>query len=246
MSAADPGNEDFRALVGLGLIRVGQAERRAGRWDQAAASFREGIIILEAALTTPNPDGCYNVACYHALLSDLAGRPGSGVSTAEGRAEADRAMRRLRDAVAAGYRNYAHMRVDTDLDPLRRRPTSSSSCWTRPFPPRRSRPEPLRRLRDCRSDRRSGPRGGHDTVQGQPRRRARKRPPLARGVCTVHESPGVGATQGRRRLSSFPLFRSPRSQTRCRPAGARQLRHRARREDPFGTCRPRFGSPAPR
>jgi hypothetical protein len=27
----------------------------------------------------------------------------------------------LRRAVAAGYRNYAHMRKDPDLDPLRRR-----------------------------------------------------------------------------------------------------------------------------
>ena len=35
------------------------------------------------------------------------------------RAAADRAMRRLREAVAAGFRDLAHMRTDTDLDPLR-------------------------------------------------------------------------------------------------------------------------------
>ena len=30
-------------------------------------------------------------------------------------------MRRLREAVTAGFRNLAHMRTDTDLDPLRPR-----------------------------------------------------------------------------------------------------------------------------
>ena len=30
-------------------------------------------------------------------------------------------MRRLREAVAAGFRDLAHMRTDTDLDPLRSR-----------------------------------------------------------------------------------------------------------------------------
>jgi hypothetical protein len=55
------------------------------------------------------------------LLAGVAGRPGSGLSPAEGRAEADRAMHWLRVALAAGYRNLANMRTDTDLDPLRGR-----------------------------------------------------------------------------------------------------------------------------
>jgi hypothetical protein len=121
VSAADPGNAEFRAMVGHGLIQVALAERHAGRWAEAAAGFREGISILEQSLTL-RPSRRYDLACDHALLSDLADRPGSGVSTTEGRAEADRAMHWLRDAVAAGFHNYSHMRTDADLDPLRPRP----------------------------------------------------------------------------------------------------------------------------
>jgi hypothetical protein len=64
----------------------------------------------------------YDLACYQALLAGAAANPGSGLTAAEGRAEANRAMSALRRAVAAGYRNLAHMQTDTDLDPLRSRP----------------------------------------------------------------------------------------------------------------------------
>ena len=58
----------------------------------------------------------YNKACVLAQISKLSG------PHAEGRAAADRAMRVLRQAVAAGYYNAAHMAKDPDLDPLRSRP----------------------------------------------------------------------------------------------------------------------------
>jgi hypothetical protein len=120
-SAADPGNREFRGMVGGVLMKLGLAERKAGRWAEAAASLREGASIRDQN-PPAQPVRRYDLACHHALLSDLAGRPGSGVSTAEGRAEADRAMHWLRDAVAAGFRNYSQMRTDADLDPLRPRP----------------------------------------------------------------------------------------------------------------------------
>jgi hypothetical protein len=121
VSATDPGNAEFRGMVGVASIKVGLAERDAGRWAEAATALREGISIQDRKPPS-GPVRRYDLACNHALLSDLAGRPGSGVSPAEGRIEADRAMRWLRDAVASGFRDQAHMRTDTDLDPLRRRP----------------------------------------------------------------------------------------------------------------------------
>jgi hypothetical protein len=63
----------------------------------------------------------YDLACCQALLAGVAAEPGSGVTAAEGRAEAERAMATLRRAVAGGYRDRANMRTDTDLDPLRSR-----------------------------------------------------------------------------------------------------------------------------
>jgi hypothetical protein len=108
-------------MVGVASIRLGQAERDAGRWAEAAAALREGISILDRNPPARPVRRC-DLACFHAVLSDLAGRPGSGVSAGEGRIEADRAMHWLRDAVAAGFRDHARIRTDTDLDPLRQRP----------------------------------------------------------------------------------------------------------------------------
>ena len=41
----------------------------------------------------------FHMACCHAALAGLAGRDGTGVSAAEGKAEADQAMALLRKAV---------------------------------------------------------------------------------------------------------------------------------------------------
>ena len=64
----------------------------------------------------------YRLACNQSLLSGVAADVGSGLTAKSGRAEADKAMETLRRAVAAGFRNTAHLRVDTDLDPIRSRP----------------------------------------------------------------------------------------------------------------------------
>ena len=57
-----------------------------------------------------------------AIDASLAGRAGSGVSAAEGEAEAARAMECLDRAVANGYRNTNQLRIESALDPLRNRP----------------------------------------------------------------------------------------------------------------------------
>jgi serine/threonine-protein kinase len=79
------------------------------------------VAILER-LPTLEPSNRYNLACAHAQLATIAAMPGSGMTAADGRAEAERAMQWLHGAVAAGYRNAALMRRDRDLDPLRSRP----------------------------------------------------------------------------------------------------------------------------
>jgi hypothetical protein len=61
------------------------------------------------------------MACCHAAIAGLAGRAGSGVSAAEGEAEAAKAMECLGRAVANGYRNANQFRIETALDPLRDR-----------------------------------------------------------------------------------------------------------------------------
>jgi hypothetical protein len=63
----------------------------------------------------------FETACCHSALAVLAGRPGSGVSAAEGEKEADRAMKWLSRAVAMGYRNTSEIRIESALDALRGR-----------------------------------------------------------------------------------------------------------------------------
>jgi hypothetical protein len=96
-------------------------QQEAGRTAEAADAYRKAVAIMER-LSTLTPVSHYDLACDHALLSGVAGRPGSGLAAAEGQAEADRAIHWLRKAIAAGFRNLAWMRNDTDLDSLRSRP----------------------------------------------------------------------------------------------------------------------------
>ena len=70
----------------------------------------------------PDWGDLYNMACAQSLLSGITSEAGSGPTAPDGRAAADAAMDSLRRAVAAGYRDVAHMRADPDLDPIRSRP----------------------------------------------------------------------------------------------------------------------------
>lgn len=83
--------------------------------------FRDAIDIFEG-LANPRPVDVYDIACIHSLLSGVAVDAGSGLTVADGQAEAGKAMKILRRAVAAGWDKAGHMRTDTDLDPIRLRP----------------------------------------------------------------------------------------------------------------------------
>ncbi len=73
-------------------------------------------------LANPSLEDLYRLSCSHALLSGVADRPGSGLSAAEGRVEADAAMVALRRAVDGGWQDVSGARHDSDLDPIRSRP----------------------------------------------------------------------------------------------------------------------------
>jgi hypothetical protein len=78
--------------------------------------------LLEAAVDPANDP--YNAACFLALCMPLAEHD-KQISDAQRkelvRSYSDKAMAALRQAIRNGYKDAAHMKKDTDLDPLRGR-----------------------------------------------------------------------------------------------------------------------------
>ena len=69
-----------------------------------------------------DPRSLYNAACYRAVIAAvIRASDKSPAAAQEARAEADRAMAWLQQAIAAGYDNVALMKKDSDLDALRDR-----------------------------------------------------------------------------------------------------------------------------
>ena len=113
--------DSLQIFLVFGLKGLGATQQSAGHAAHAVASWRRAIAIEEKTPTSNNQTLSYLAGC-HARLGAIAGTAGSGLSTAEGAAELDKAMVVLHRAVAAGYRNDNWMRRDPDLDPLRARP----------------------------------------------------------------------------------------------------------------------------
>ena len=99
-----------------------QAQTGLGRLAEARRALERAIEIYQNRSTLT---GHYNLACAESRLSALAPSDPVG-GTAAGRAEreahAERAIAALRRAMAAGLRDVASLRLDTDLDPIRSRP----------------------------------------------------------------------------------------------------------------------------
>jgi serine/threonine-protein kinase len=118
---ANPSVTEYRSDLAVTLGFIGVLQREAGRFSEAVASFRKAIALLDR-LPSRTPEDHYNRACYHSRLAGVAGQPGSGLTSAEGRTESDRAMVDLRQAATTGFRMLSLMAFDHDLDPLRSRP----------------------------------------------------------------------------------------------------------------------------
>ena len=112
-------NPEFRHHLGGSLWQRGLNRIALGDYAGAAADARRGASAYDEI---PGRRGLqyFDSSSCHALLVGLAGKDGSGVSAAEGQAEADKAMALLRKAFDLGFRN-ARFRTEPSLDSLRQR-----------------------------------------------------------------------------------------------------------------------------
>jgi tetratricopeptide (TPR) repeat protein len=119
---ANPGVVGYRRNLAYQLAGLGQARHRAGQSSSGAqADFRRAVAIL-SELTIPTAIQLYDLACIRAQFGAFAASPGSGISDTEARSELDRAFDALRGACAAGFRNPAGIRTNSNFEPLRSRP----------------------------------------------------------------------------------------------------------------------------
>ncbi len=125
----------------FGLKGLGATQQTANQTVDAVASWRSAIAKAERLRSPSNELLLYLAGC-HARLGAIAGMPGSGLSAAEGQAERHRAIVRLRQALAGGYRNVNSMKRDLDLESLRASPTFNRSSWTSNSRMSRFRPTP--------------------------------------------------------------------------------------------------------
>jgi serine/threonine protein kinase len=86
-----------------------------------AANCRETTVMWEKLKRT-DPASLYKSACFHAVTAKLLSAAGKSTSdTDQSAVEADSAMERLKQAVAAGYKDAAQFNKNSDLDYLRNR-----------------------------------------------------------------------------------------------------------------------------
>jgi eukaryotic-like serine/threonine-protein kinase len=118
---AHPAVPAYREHLGETYLRLGQVRRDMENLAGAADAWKRACAHYDA---NKSRDGepTFFLACCHAGLAGIAGRPGSGVSTADGAERAHQAMAVLGQAVRMGYRNPDAYRTESALDPLRNRP----------------------------------------------------------------------------------------------------------------------------
>ena len=72
-------------------------------------------------LNRPDADSLYNAACFRSVTAGIQAKTPGADAAGLDQDDAERAMEWLHKAVAAGYKDAAHMAKDSDLDPLRER-----------------------------------------------------------------------------------------------------------------------------
>jgi eukaryotic-like serine/threonine-protein kinase len=133
--AANPRHALLQARLAQSHTNVGMARQQAGRPAEAAAEFRRAIAIMERLCDLqPDAYNLYNLACFRSSLSGIAVQPGSGLTAVDAGSLGQQAVDALRRAIAAGLQDYAFMRRDPDLDPLRSRPDFRALMMDLEFP----------------------------------------------------------------------------------------------------------------
>jgi serine/threonine-protein kinase len=112
----DPKNDDYALGLAESLLRSGSVRAAAGDLAAAAADYRRAAALY--ANHPPVEQHAILRACCHGALAGLASKNGSGLPPAEATAQANEAMAILRQAVAGGYRDIDHLRVEPGLQPL--------------------------------------------------------------------------------------------------------------------------------
>jgi serine/threonine-protein kinase len=118
---SNPANPTTRGWLIEYLKGNAVAEEKRNHFADAAKYYRRAVEVCAEAKDT-SAEQFYNLACCHALLSGVGGKPDSGLSAAEGEAERVKAIELLRQAVAGGYHDAEGTRTDDDLASLRERP----------------------------------------------------------------------------------------------------------------------------
>jgi tetratricopeptide (TPR) repeat protein len=102
-------------------VAVARSLLELGRSAEAIALARQASELFEQRHGT-DASSLYKAACYRAVTAAaIRASDQSAQGAKEADAEADRAMAWLKQAVAAGWSNAAHLAVDHDLDALRAR-----------------------------------------------------------------------------------------------------------------------------
>ncbi len=115
-----PADDAHNQRLAESLLRSGAARRAAGDSAGAAADWRRAAALY-ASHAPPGGEPAIIRAGCHGALAGLGGAEGSGVSIAEGTAQAEEAMAILRRAGAGAYRDFDLIRVEAGLDSLRSR-----------------------------------------------------------------------------------------------------------------------------
>jgi serine/threonine-protein kinase len=129
---SEPTNEDYSQGLAESLLRFGAIKAAAGDAAGAAPDWRRAAELYSRY--PPGGEQAIVRACCHGSLAGLAGVEGAGVTAAMAKAQADKAMAILHDAVALGYRDFKLLQVEPGLDPLRARADFRSLISDLSFP----------------------------------------------------------------------------------------------------------------
>jgi tetratricopeptide (TPR) repeat protein len=134
--AIDEDSNDFsaRSRWADALRRIGTILQASGQPAAAVTHYRRSLSVLED-LKSPTPTDVYDMACCHALIAGMAREPSSGLTPADYRPEAERAVAGVREAFSRGYNNLDWVRRnDPDLKPIRQRPDFQMLIMDLEFP----------------------------------------------------------------------------------------------------------------